>query len=159
MMSSHTDTDKPKMRKATERLVFALPVASGIGLIGGHRANTINQEQGDAEGNLLVNDYTRGILSALGGGAAGVAVANSIQGLRAGGRRAAMERRDILDDIAIREQLELERLRAAEIAGYLGAGVGVGAQIGAARQVTPEELEAQQRAEDLALLAGALGGA
>jgi len=157
-MSSHTD--KPKTRKATERLVYALPAVAGLGLIGGHKANQINQEQGDAEGDLLVNDYTRGILSALGGGAAGVAVANSIQGLRAGGRRAAMERREILNAAAIQERLDFERLRAAELAGYLGAGVGVGAQIGAAQQqLTPEELEAQRRAEDLALLAGALGNA
>lgn len=119
-MSSHTD--KPKMRKATERLVFALPVAAGIGLISGSRANAINQEQGDAQGNPLVNDYTRGVLSALGGGAAGVAVANSIQGLRPGSRKAAMERRGLLSEIAICEQLELDRLQAA----VLGAIVLLG---------------------------------
>ena len=156
-MSSHTD--KPKTRKASERLILALPVAAGVGLLGGHHANSINQEQGDDTGNFLINDYTKGIISTLGGGAAGAAVANSIQGLRAGGRRAAMERRGILDDRGISEQLRLEQLRAAELAGYLGAGVGAAAQIGAAQQqLTPEHIAAQQRAEDLLLMAGVLGG-
>ena len=51
-----------------------------------------------------------------------------------------MKARAILDDAAINQQLQLERLRAMELAGYIGAGVGIGAQIGAARAGTPEEL-------------------
>ena len=67
-------------------------------------------------------------------------MAYSIQGLRAGGRRLALEKRGLLNEAAIRQQLQLEHLRAMELAGYIGAGVGSGAQIGAARAGTPEEL-------------------
>ena len=67
-------------------------------------------------------------------------MANSIQGFRAGGRRLALEKRGLLNEAAIRQQLQLEHLRAMELAGYIGAGVGIGAQIGAARAGTPEEL-------------------
>ena len=127
-------TDKPITRKAGVRLVQALPAVGVLGLIGGFNTNQINQEKGNDTGNLLINDYTKGIVSALGGGAAAAAVANSVQGLRAGSRRAAMKGRAILDDAAIEQQLERERLRAMEIAGYAGAGIGIGAQIGYANQ-------------------------
>lgn len=52
-----------------------------------------------------------------------------------------------------------EKLRAAEIAAVVGAIGGAGAHVGLnSIALIPEEQAMQQRADDIALLAGALGG-
>ncbi len=152
-------TDKEPICKSTEHLVDALPVGVGLGLLGGHEAAQINEQQGDAAGNFLVNDYTKGILATLGGGAGAAGLAVAAQQLRSGKRRATLEGRGILHEGQINERLMAEKLRAAEIAAAIGAGAGAGAHVSLNSIVlTPEEQAMQQRADDIALLAGALGG-
>ncbi len=150
-------TDKEPIRKATEHLVVALPVGVGLGLLGGHEASQINAEQGDAAGNFLVNDYTKGILATLGGGAGAAGLAVAAQQLRSGKRRSTLEGRGILHEGQINERLMAEKLRATEIAAGIGAGAGAHDGLNSIA-LTPEEQAMQQRADDIALLAGALGG-
>ena len=70
-----------------------------------------------------------------------------------------MEARGIFDEGSINTQLIKEKMQAAELLGYAGAGLGAGVHVGLhSMALSPEEKAQQQRLDDIGTFL-ATGGA